>query len=52
VISGDLSNTFENTLKIVDYIRHETSIPIYFISENHDVWTYSGKDSLQALHLM
>lgn len=38
IIAGDISNTYKISLEVIDYIRKNTGVKVYFVPGNHDLW--------------
>jgi len=42
LLSGDITNSYRDTLDILDEIKNMTKKPVYFVPGNHDLVTHKG----------
>ncbi|MEH6949710.1 metallophosphoesterase [Bacillus sp. JJ634] len=52
IISGDLTNFADNTLKIIDVIQYQIGTKVLFIPGNHDVWVDQNQSSWDGYNII
>ena len=48
VIAGDISDSAETTIQMIDFIEKESDVPVSFIPGNHDIWGEKENESEKA----